>query len=357
MANSLKTLYKLYTPDLIRGCLCSIPFLSGEDVDIQENVIVGNLQADVKVTVRFPAGQKILICQVGVYGQPRYARSAVNNLDRLTAEIPGSYGIFIAPYISRKSADICTSNQIGYIDRSGNCRIAFGYVYIERTGLPNIHSEDRVLLSLFSPKSERVLRVLFDDTNKLWGTNKLAYEAEVSVGQSSNVRRLLRDNEYIEESPGGFKLCDPERLLMEWQKKYDFKKHEITEHYSFDDPQEIEVKVAEVCRECNFEYAFTGFSGAARYAPHVRYQKASIYVADHSVSAKIGRNLGLKRVGSGGKIEMVIPYEDGVFQNSEEIDGLTVASPIQVYLDLKCLAGRGDEAADFLLKEVIEPRW
>ena len=51
------------------------------------------------------------------------------------------------------------------------------------------------------------------------------------------------------------------------------------------------------------------------------------------------------------------PYDAGVFYGSKEIDGIIVASPIQVYLDLRGLRGRGEEAADKLLNEVIRPQW
>ena len=42
---------------------------------------------------------------------------------------------------------------------------------------------------------------------------------------------------------------------------------------------------------------------------------------------------------------------------SQLIDGASVASPSQVYLDLISLRARGEEAAEAILRGVIEPKW
>jgi hypothetical protein len=49
------------------------------------------------------------------------------------------------------------------------------------------------------------------------------------------------------------------------------------------------------------------------------------------------------------------PYDDGVFYAASEIEGLQVVSPVQLYLDLSQTKGRGDEAANAILEEVIKP--
>jgi hypothetical protein len=46
-----------------------------------------------------------------------------------------------------------------------------------------------------------------------------------------------------------------------------------------------------------------------------------------------------------------------VFQGARPIDDLPVVSPIQLYLDLRSFRGRGQEAAEQILEEVIKPSW
>jgi hypothetical protein len=52
-----------------------------------------------------------------------------------------------------------------------------------------------------------------------------------------------------------------------------------------------------------------------------------------------------------------VPYDDGVFAEAETKDGITMISPLQTYLDLCQIKGRGDEAAEFLEEKVMESIW
>ena len=72
---------------------------------------------------------------------------------------------------------------------------------------------------------------------------------------------------------------------------------------------------------------------------------------------KIRMVLEIKPVESGANVTILKPYDEGVFYGTNEIDGSKVVSPIQVYLDLRSLRGRGEEAAAALLERVIKKIW
>jgi hypothetical protein len=65
----------------------------------------------------------------------------------------------------------------------------------------------------------------------------------------------------------------------------------------------------------------------------------------------------LKEVASGANFTLATPYDEGLLYGSRVIDGISIASPVQVYLDLQGVKGRGEEAASALLDEVIRPSW
>jgi hypothetical protein len=71
----------------------------------------------------------------------------------------------------------------------------------------------------------------------------------------------------------------------------------------------------------------------------------------------VAESLGLKKVPSGGNVLLMTPRDEGLLIGSKKVDGVEIASSIQVYLDLKNTEGRGEEAADALLRQVIEPLW
>ncbi len=90
-------------------------------------------------------------------------------------------------------------------------------------------------------------------------------------------------------------------------------------------------------------------------APAVRYQRAMAYVQGDIPS--MATSLCLKLVSSGPNITLLYPYDEGVFLGSKLIDDIRLANPIQIYLDLKNYRGRGEEAAETLLNQVIKPQW
>ena len=119
--------------------------------------------------------------------------------------------------------------------------------------------------------------------------------------------------------------------------------------------REIESEIAEICIEMSIPYALTGFSATNHLAPMVRGQKMMVYInGDIDIIAK---KLGVKAVDNGANVLIFEPYDEGVLWNTQLIDGIQIASNVQIYLDLKHYRGRGEEAAEFFYKEVIKEIW
>jgi hypothetical protein len=51
------------------------------------------------------------------------------------------------------------------------------------------------------------------------------------------------------------------------------------------------------------------------------------------------------------------PYDEGVFYNTQNVDGMPIVSAVQIYLDLMKIRGRGEEAANAVLERVIRKIW
>lgn len=337
----------------LRRCIDKVPFLTIES--LRREAIAGGFRADIIATIALPDQKKTLVVEVKNNGQPRVAREAVNQLLRYRESYQDAYGVLIAPYIASEAAEICKKDGIGYIDFAGNCRLAFGQVYIEQNGNPNPNRVKRDLRSLYSPKASRILRVLLNDPKKIWKTQDLAKEAEVSLGQIANIKKLLGDREWISTTSYGFFLSEPEKLLNDWSEKYSYQKNIIREFYTLKSVTDIEADLSQLCQDKGIKYALTGFSGAARIAPNVRYQKAMAYVTEKT--EEVVQQLNLKEVPSGANVLLLSPYDEGVFYGAGEFDGIRIVSPVQLYLDLKNIKGRGEEAAMALFEESIKPLW
>jgi len=337
----------------LRACLERVPFVKIRN--IRRHVREGNTGTDLQIEVGTPTGFHRIVAEVKTSGQPRHARDAVNRILVLRNALRNAYGVFVAPYISDASAEICEKEHVGFVDLSGNCRLCFARVYIEQRGRPNAFHEKRDLRSLYSPKGERILRVLLVHPQRAWKVQDMARETDVSLGQVSNIKRLLGDREWIESGPNGFRLKEPADLLAEWASSYRFRRSRLRECYSLRKPSEMEADLARLCAQRAWKYALTGFSAAARYAPMVRSHGVTAYV--EAVDEDVAPLLGLKDVSSGANCTLIYPYDEGVFYGCREVRGVRIVSPVQTYLDLAGWRGRGPEAAEAILREVIRPQW
>jgi hypothetical protein len=120
-------------------------------------------------------------------------------------------------------------------------------------------------------------------------------------------------------------------------------------------PSEFETRIEKVCNELKVRYVLSGLSGAFRLAPFVRYHRVSLYLED-KVNEFV-KLMDLKSVTSGENVIIINPADDGVFYDARRIGEMSVASPVQLYLDLNVHGDRGKEAADQIFKEAIEPQW
>lgn len=333
-------------------CFQEVPFL---DIETQAATDRKNGKPDLTLQAKTPTGKRTLLVEVKAIGQPRIVRDAVNQLLRYKNELPDTYGIIMAPYISAQAAEICLKDGIGYADLAGNCWISFDQVFISKEGKENQFSRKRDLRSLYSPKAERVLHQLFSAPMRSWKMQLLAKAANVSLGQVANVKQLLLEREWIEIGKDGFRLTAPDSLLAEWSNNYDFGRNSVREYYSLHSIANLERSLADDCEQNSVLYALAGFSSAARFAPMVRYQRAMAYISGNI--EEVALRLELKSVASGANISLVAPYDDGVFSGAETRDAVKVTSPLQTYLDLCLIKGRGEEAAEFLKEKVIQPTW
>ncbi|HVS69698.1 MAG TPA: type IV toxin-antitoxin system AbiEi family antitoxin [Phycisphaerae bacterium] len=338
---------------VVAECFADVPFCSLRWTRWRVRVGTGGIDALGRLSIEGEADRTLLL-EAKSAGQPRLVREAAHALRRYGESFENPYGVVAAPYISDAAADILTREGVGYVDFAGNCRITVGKVYIVKEGKSNPFTEQRGLRSLYSPKAERVLRVLMENPRRTWLVQALAEAAQVSLGQAFNVKKLLDAREWIEAEERGFRMTAPEALLREWSANYRFGRSRTVEVYAMESIDAVERAIAER-RAGEPRGVLTAFSAAARFAPAVRYQKVSAYVRAGADS--VAAEMRWKRVPSGGNVSLIEPYDEGVFAGGKDVEGVAVVSPVQAYLDLQANVGRGEEAAEAIYREVLRPSW
>ena len=157
--------------------------------------------------------------------------------------------ILVAPYISERTAQICEDNGMGYFDYAGNCWFVGHSIYLSEKGNKNPRPKEQRSVSIFertSVVSSCILRELFVDVTKIWKLKYLSKKVNCSIGQVSKLMKVLVENAWVEKLPDGYKVIDPESLLLKWSK--DYGKKEITSYacYSLDNISAIEERLKEL---------------------------------------------------------------------------------------------------------------
>ncbi len=337
--------FKQLFPVLKNATLLQEPLLKKEERKI-EIVLVLNIKGK----------KKMLFSEVVGQGYPKQLREKAVQLLEMTEQAKRGYPVIIAPYVSNLGREICKKMKVGFLDLSGNAYLDFDSLYLEIEGKPNKFKTKRGLESLFTPKAERILRFYLLRTwpkGKWAGSYRdIAKDVSVSLGQVVKVNNKLNELGFWIEKQKGLKRFDRTKLLDIWKDNYRFDKNKIFSFYSLKKIPEIERKIREFCKQKNSPYAFTLFSGANRFAPFTRYSIATSYFSGDIDELK--KALDFKEVTTGANIQIIVPYDEGVYYKAETVDGVMAVNPVQIYLDLYNYKGRGREQAEFLRERVIK---
>jgi Transcriptional regulator, AbiEi antitoxin, Type IV TA system len=333
--------------------LGEVPFVHLESTTQEPRDLDSGIDISVDVTANGTPWK--LLVEVQSSGEPRIARAAIQRILAVARMREPQYGLLGAPYVGPETQKICKEAGVGFIDLAGNCRLVFDKIFIERRGFPKPKAERRPLRSLFAPKASRILRVLFDGPKQPWQVQRLAREAQVSLGLAAKVKQRLLDLEYAREERRGIQLAKPEELLSAWVAALASRKRITVGAYAAGDPPQIEETLRAYCATNDTRYALTQFSGAARVAPFTPYTRGAAYVEADPASL-VGK-LGWKIVDSGANFTLPWPFDEGVFYGARTIGQDRIVSDVQLYLDLMESKGRGEEAAVAILEQKLRPRW
>jgi hypothetical protein len=315
---------------------------------------VGSQTVDLQIKFRLGEQEQIMVVDVASLGQPRQIRAAVTKLSEVRRALPAAYPVAASVYIGPQSARILRENNLGYLDLSGNCYLAFEHVLIEKEGKRNVRPSTRPLRSLFAPRATRVVRLLLAEPGRAWRLEELAKAAAVSLGHSHNVVKRLEDLRWVERDEAQrIHLGKPADLLEAWCESYTYRTNEIAAYFV---PERVTRKLmGDLARAATADgrrYAFTLTAGLSLVAPQTRLSGLHCYLEGDP--APIAAALGLHPAGEAdGGLHLLAPYDPGVFYGLLDKAGLKVVCLPQLYADLAHFERRGAEQAEHLRREAM----
>ena len=146
----------------------------------------------------------------------------------------------------------------------------------------------------------------------------------------------------------GIRVKRPDALLDTWAKSHRWADRVQAREYSLltTDPGEIASRSHEYFGD--HRHAFTQWFAAELRHPYTTAPLVSVYVNEFPDDADLRQKLGARRVEEGGRLRLVVPKDEGVFNPVQIVNGFPLVSDVQIYLDLVNAGLRGDEAANEL---------
>ena len=277
--------------------------------------------------------------------------------------------VLAAPKIPPTLRETLEDRGWGWIDGAGNGWISLpGKLLIDRSGkIPTTRAKPE--LNLGSAQALQVARVLLHPAHagRKWTlrgvqAHCLEWEGQAnaltppSLGYLSKLFQFLQEGELVvrEGTRGPVRLLNPKRLLRASAEAYSV---ESIECFSLQTKKQLETGLKKLELESGGYAAWAAFSAADILAPAVKNDKNWMIVAPRFF-AELKRILDAAEVENGANITILIPNNDGPFYSGERIGNHAMCTnPVQTYWDLHSCGGRGHDAADALLEQLLIPAW
>lgn len=285
--------------------------------------------------------------------EPKDVRSLIESLAHLHAS---ATPLLVSPYLSENTRTRLREGNIGFLDLTGNVRIALTEpgLFIETQGAsrdPN--REERPARSLRGMKAGCLARALIE-LRKPLGVRELAALTQVDAGYVSRVLSFLDSEAIVTRGKRGrIESIDWPALLRRWAEDAPLDSRGIIR--TFLEPRGISKLQG---RLMNFEgtYAITGSLAAVSMAPLAPARLAMLWVPD--VESAVSE-LGLRPVDVGANVMLLESGDEQVFQGAIQHEGIWYAAPTQVALDLLTSPGRGPQEGEELIEwmKKNEDKW
>ncbi len=267
--------------------------------------------------------------------------------------------LLAAQSISPGAKELLADKRVGYYDSGGSLFIPADIIYVH-VDKPPPKALAKSIRSVFSGRRAQVLHALLMRHGQWIGGKEIAEEAQVSPATASQVLTELERFDWVVSQGRGpgkrRQLREPGALLDAWAKQLSEMRPPAMRRYFVPSlrGEGLLRKVAEVCAANEAEYAITHEAAGQRYAPFLSTvsQVRCRLIAGAAEDGALGA-LDARLVDQGANLAIIEIKSPGELLFRESVDGIWLASPVQVYLDLMRSEGRAGEMAGHLRQQKI----
>ena len=306
------------------------------------------LLVEIKKSV-YPRDIRQILWQINQFGRD----------ERLNRQEDGAIPLLAAESLSPGAKDLLRKERVGYFDTGGSLYIPArgAFFYIDR---PVPKTFERSVRSLFTGKRSQVLHALLMERGKWHGVKELAGLAEVSPATASETLTALERFDWVMSRGRGPSkercLAEPGALLDAWSKQAPHRQSYLERRYYVPaiNPEELMEHLSRLSAANGTECVMTQEAAAQRYAPFLSaVSRVACRMMPGRAADAILSELDARSVGEGANLHVIETTSLGAFLFKEWAEGVWLASPIQVYLDLLRGSGRSTEMAEHIRRERI----
>ncbi len=334
----------------------------GWQLEVEEEARLGDLQVDALVELRAPdKSHVLLLVEAKRLLNARDVTSALEQLELVRTHMDRRANVvpmLVARYLPASTRERLQQRGVAYADATGNLYLAFARpaLFMRDAGASRDpwRGPGRPRGSLNGPPAARVVRALVDFTPP-FTVPQLVERSGASTGATYRVVEFLEQEALIERRRrGAITAVDWRALLERWSRDYGFQQSNTVA--SCLQPRGLPVLLEALRSLPDLRYALTGSLAAERLAPYAPPRLAMIYVDRIDQAAE---RLDLREVDSGANVLLATGDYDVTFERTQDMDGLRIAAPSQIAVDLLTAPGRGPSEGQALLDwmKANEPTW
>ncbi|MCP4262877.1 MAG: hypothetical protein GY774_36010 [Planctomycetes bacterium] len=271
--------------------------------------------------------------------------------------------LLIAPYISKKQAQMLGDKGISWIDLSGNMSVRVSnQIYIERTGQRNRFPDTAPIKKIFQGTSSLVSRALLlkpEGFSSLYEVVNFINErnATITLSTVSKVLKSLEEELLINKSGTLISVVNQEKLLDRLAEGYiNSKEREKKKTYRFaiENPKSLFDSFYE--NKIDTDYAACGFYAAQIKGLAVTDQ-ITLFVKDIEQVKKASRNNWIKITPDAefGNLNITEAKDPGIWFNASALtyNREVVVDDIELYLEMMTDTPRGPKIAEQLKQRIL----
>lgn len=346
---------------LIEHLLDSLRELPDVNVDLAQldTAVQGEGRIDAKIDLHVAGKSIVLLVEAKKSIYPRDVRQALWQLKSLQHHHADVQRLLIAESISPGAKELLRAERIGYFDSGGSLFLpaSGAYIYIDK---PAPKTLEKSVRSLFSGRRTQVLYALLVNHEEWFGVTEVAERAQVAPSTASDVLgELERFDWLVSRGQGPSKerhLREPSALLDAWAKQLTTQRAPVLRRYfvpGLKSDALIE-RLGQIFDVHQVAYAVSFEAAAQRYAPFLSgISQVRVRLLPSASAEMAMAELDARVVNEGANFAVIETKSAGELLFRQNIGGVWLASPVQVYLDLLRGEGRAKEMAEHLRKERI----